>query len=139
VGNSRIKTIPICHPERRCVNRVLRLCSGCYFKQKYGGEYQRAAVRRSRYKITDTEFYQQRRDQQNRCAICRVEFSENRNPCVDHDHETDVRRGLLCDLCNKGLGQFKDNPALLTAAARYLESYHEQTKAVKVEARPSCA
>ncbi len=40
---------------------------------------------------------------------------------VDHDHESDTVRGLLCQSCNVGIGYFKDQPNLLRAAARYLK------------------
>jgi hypothetical protein len=55
--------------------------------------------------------------QGNACAICK-----RRSPTdVDHDHATGDIRGLLCGGCNKGLGLFRDDPALLTSAAVYLQ------------------
>lgn len=53
------------------------------------------------------------------CAIC-MNPEENRKLSIDHCHETDKVRGLLCRQCNIGLGHFKDDPALLVAAAKYV-------------------
>lgn len=39
---------------------------------------------------------------------------------VDHDHRTNEFRGVLCENCNHGIGQFYDDPMLLMAAADYL-------------------
>lgn len=60
------------------------------------------------------------------CAICRnPEFgSQNgkvKRLSVDHCHNSGKIRGLLCNGCNPGIGYFKDNPALLRAAADYIE------------------
>ena len=60
-----------------------------------------------------------------RCAICRTpdpgpkRSNAELKPsfAVDHDHQTDQVRGLLCEKCNRGLGQFNDNPEHLEAAA----------------------
>jgi len=38
------------------------------------------------------------------CAICNASFATTR-PQVDHDHETNVVRGLLCISCNVLLGK----------------------------------
>lgn len=42
---------------------------------------------------------------------------------VDHDHVTGLNRDLLCMNCNRGLGYFKDDPALMRAAAEYIERH----------------
>jgi len=62
--------------------------------------------------------------QGSRCAICGTgEPGGVANVfAVDHCHESLRVRGLLCNLCNLGLGQFKDDPERLRSAAAYLES-----------------
>ena len=55
------------------------------------------------------------------CGICGTHQSElNKKLCVDHCHETDVVRGLLCCRCNTSIGKFEDNVNLLQNAINYL-------------------
>jgi hypothetical protein len=59
--------------------------------------------------------------QNNACAICLRSVEEtNRSLHVDHDHTTNLVRGLLCAKCNLGLGYFKDNINNLDSAKSYL-------------------
>ncbi len=63
------------------------------------------------------------------CAICGnpervVANGKVRNLAVDHSHTPGNRvRGILCQECNHGIGNFKDNPVLLLSAIEYLRKY----------------
>jgi len=61
------------------------------------------------------------------CDICgRPETAQHagkvRRLAVDHDHVTGALRGVLCGRCNTGLGMFRDDTALIEAAAEYIEN-----------------
>lgn len=66
------------------------------------------------------EDYQVLFEQQNGvCAICK-ETESYRMLAVDHNHETNKVRGLLCGNCNRALGLFRDSPSLLQIAKEYV-------------------
>ncbi|MDQ4142738.1 MAG: endonuclease VII domain-containing protein [Actinomycetota bacterium] len=50
------------------------------------------------------------------CPICQKRPAVH----VDHDHASGSVRGILCEPCNGGIGQFKDHPGLIEAAIAYL-------------------
>jgi predicted nucleic acid-binding Zn ribbon protein len=80
-----------------------------------------ASNRKRLYGITQPEFDARLVAQGGRCAICgSAEPGGKGGFALDHDHATDRVRGLLCTNCNMGLGRFRDDPALLRAAADYL-------------------
>lgn len=56
------------------------------------------------------------------CAICKLSISFDKIN-IDHNHQTDKNRGLLCNKCNLGIGFFDDNPNTLIFAAIYLEKH----------------
>lgn len=55
------------------------------------------------------------------CPICKIKLTPKVRPVVDHCHATDNVRGILCNCCNLGLGQFKDSTKALKQAIKYLE------------------
>ena len=72
--------------------------------------------------------------QNQRCAICKKEESRLDGTksgrikvlSVDHDHKTNLVRGLLCGKCNSGMGFFNDNASLLKKAIVYLENHTKE-------------
>lgn len=58
-----------------------------------------------------------------RCKICKSIKHNGRGWHIDHCHITKKFRGLLCNNCNLGLGQFKENINLLKQAITYLEDF----------------
>ena len=61
------------------------------------------------------------------CVIC----GSTEKLVVDHCHTTNQIRGMLCNHCNRGLGHFRDDPALLEFARIYLLSYSNTTSEVE--------
>ena len=85
-----------------------------------------AAALRSHYKIRygmTLEDVENLLEAQCGCAICGI--NDNwpgplKSPVVDHCHETNQVRGMLCHTCNVALGLFKENSLLLQKAIEYL-------------------
>tara|TARA_R110001583_G_scaffold69502_2_gene197034 strand:- start:2070 stop:2567 length:498 start_codon:yes stop_codon:yes gene_type:complete len=78
------------------------------------------------YNITLKERNLMLKKQNNKCKICKITFCKikkfrNDTACIDHCHTTNKVRGILCNMCNKGLGHFKDSTEILTNAINYLE------------------
>ena len=70
-----------------------------------------------RYGITIEAFDQMLLNQDGRCAIC---HADDCTLCVDHCHESNRVRGLLCSACNTAIGKFNDKPSNLSRAIAYL-------------------
>ena len=68
------------------------------------------------------------------CGICKADLTDHyRRPTVDHCHKSELVRGILCNQCNAGLGQFKDNPELMEAAASYVRRNRVATIGVDID------
>lgn len=89
--------------------------------------YRKLQLKRS-FGITPEQYAEMLAAQGGTCEICKKPETAARNGrvkdlAVDHCHNTNAVRRLLCSNCNHGLGHFKDDPALLRAAAGYLERH----------------
>ncbi len=55
------------------------------------------------------------------CALCeQTPEADGRRLCVDHDHKTNIIRGLLCLGCNKAIAKLGDNETGLLRALTYV-------------------
>ena len=57
-----------------------------------------------------------------KCDICGSDSPGfgRKKLCIDHSHDSGLFRGMLCQKCNIGLGNFNDNTDLLGKAIKYL-------------------
>lgn len=74
------------------------------------------------YGITPDEYAELLRQQLGRCAICKRDGTDSRGYSmhVDHCHKTGKVRGILCNKCNQGMGNLRDDVNILYAAILYL-------------------
>lgn len=116
--------VPICCPDKP--HYVKGLCRQCYNRQHRENnqeKYRDAAIKYvyKRYGMTPLDYQLFFKDQKGLCAIC--EKPSKHKLVVDHDHETNRIRALLCRECNSALGLMKDDIDRLISAADYVR-YH---------------
>ena len=122
-GKGRMSACIACETQRHA-NREVQYKRRWYQARK---EQMRRADMERKYGITYEEYQQMHTAQRGLCAICQEpETRLNQNGetyplAIDHDHTSGKVRGLLCAMCNHGLGNFKDSPDLLRKAGDYLK------------------
>lgn len=90
-------------------------------KHPLNKKYQREAFDRFKYGLEPEQKQAMLEKQNYGCAICGYKFGQKKGDIkVDHCHSQGHVRGLLCDLCNRGLGYFKDNVDSFKNAINYL-------------------
>jgi hypothetical protein len=124
--------------EARIYNQSYRLIHKDELKEKskiYRGankdkikEINKKTKLNSRYDISIDEYNNILLKQQNKCYICKLELKK---PCVDHDHNTEKVRGIICYKCNTGLGRFNDNINSIINAIEYLEQDNNSDALIK--------
>lgn len=108
-----------------------RECKDCCRKRKYkwhqtdAGKLSSANTKlKRRFGIDINKYNEMLKNQDGKCLICgATESIFGHKLAVDHCHETNKIRGLLCKSCNVGLGHFRDNIENLQKAAEYLKNH----------------
>lgn len=108
----------------------LTVCQGCRSDPRDPASArpkERARTLR-KYGITQAQYDELLIDQKERCPICGTGDPGAKGWCIDHCHDTDKVRGLLCNQCNTALGLMKEDPSALLAMVAYIEKHGEEIK-----------
>jgi hypothetical protein len=112
-------------------------CSSAYLRENpthHDPASTRTRKLRVKYGITDEGYDRMLAEQDGKCAICGRTGDEVGGRwarlAVDHDHQTDEVRGLLCSPCNSAIGllQVQDSPEIVMSAAAYLLAHQAATE-----------
>jgi hypothetical protein len=74
---------------------------------------------KKRYGLTPEDWERMYQEQDGCCLLCETRF-EREALFVDHCHDTNVIRGLLCSNCNTGIGMLQHDIVILRRAIDYL-------------------
>ena len=110
-------------------------CSS-YCKQKFNrrGIKQRQYSLKHMFNLTLDQYNEMLRKVKNQCEICETKFDNLKfRPCVDHDHQTNKIRGILCNNCNAGLGFFAESHDILQRANAYANRSFRRTASGAIE------
>jgi Recombination endonuclease VII len=106
--------------DRVNAERRVRYATDPEFRAKVLKDARKDTLKR-KYGLSLQDYDKMLAQQAGVCKICRRNSAARLS--VDHCHEADELRSLLCNNCNPGLGRFRDSPALLRLAAAYIERW----------------
>lgn len=86
-------------------------------KPKQSSSYNKSFKLKFRYGMSLVDLEKMMLAQKNLCKIC----GKEKEMVIDHCHKTGRVRGLLCRLCNIGLGSLNDDIEILENAIKYLK------------------
>lgn len=124
------KSCNVCNKEKKLEKFVklsssddghAKICLKCHRQRQKtyrenSPERYKSAKLKHKYGITLEILNSMKFEQDHKCKICTRELPL----VVDHCHQTEQVRGLLCGGCNKALGFFMDSPLHLHNAIIYL-------------------
>lgn len=84
---------------------------------------------KTKYKMSYDEYRNMYDSQNGLCYLCDIPISittsdrGHNTACVDHDHETNLIRKLLCNHCNRAIGLLKERIEVVERLLVYLKEY----------------
>jgi hypothetical protein len=115
-------------------------CKSCFIKHQqkdYTPEKGREKNLRHFYGITVAEYNALLEKQGNKCAICETTDPGGRKSgrggganifVVDHCHDTNKVRGILCHRCNRSIGVIGENVGTLHSMVEYLQRHQPKER-----------
>jgi len=110
----------LCRASQEAARRTVLQSDPNYVPYKPTKDQARRNSLRALYKFTEEELNKYMNTSGN-CEIC-GKYQGRR--VIDHNHETDKVRGLLCNHCNLVLGQAKEDVEVLKNAIKYIEKWN---------------
>ncbi len=131
-----LNTLPLTefHRNAATLDGLTYHCKECNIKRvrEWSEKYpeKRKQYNLDKYSLSLQDLDQMKKDQGYSCAICGIkeEDTSRKTLFIDHCHDSESVRGLLCHHCNSGLGYFRDNVLSLRKAIDYLTSSREPPK-----------
>lgn len=109
-----------CHRRDAAVDRTTGY-------RKYDAARTHESDIKSKYGVSRDLYAEMLVEQDGKCGICGLPRERATKTAkrlsVDHDHETNKIRGLLCVKCNAGIGLLGDDPDRLDEAAYYVRKH----------------
>ena len=92
-------------------------CKSCCTKVRREKYYKPHSAIRQKLKLSQAEVDRLLAPGECQNSACR---SKDRRLCIDHNHDTEKPRGLLCHNCNTALGLLGDNTQVILGLSQYL-------------------
>ena len=92
-------------------------CKSCCTTVRREKYYKPHSAIRQKLKLSQAEVDRLLKPGECQNPACR---SKDRRLCIDHNHDTEKPRGLLCHNCNTALGLLGDNTQIILGLSQYL-------------------
>jgi hypothetical protein len=91
------------HPKSIYNSQPRAICKECHNLNSRA--WSKNNMKKKKYNLSNSEWDEMFERQGKVCALCGT--NETTRWCTDHDHETNIVRGILCLVCNHALGNYE--------------------------------